>query len=154
MIEFARQNSKTNSIEYVLTDLSSAWNLVDHKISKLENQVPLILSNMTIDLIGNRSVFALNLKKLLKRGRRAYFTFPAFPVITKKLHGQDKSFYENFVKLPESDAQTQNWVHIFESIGFEIVHQEVERVVWSLDTRNVLGKCLRGVLSVKQLIHC
>lgn len=140
MLEFARKNSKSKSIEYVLADLTSPWNLVDKKITNLEGQVSLILSNMVIDLIREKPVFALNLKRLLKRSQCAYFTFPTFPNITRKLNTQDRAFYENFVKLPESDVQVQNWVQIFESNGFEIVHKEVESLVWSLQSQNVLGK--------------
>lgn len=140
MLEFARQNSKSNSIEYVFADLSGNWNLLDNRISDLAGQVPLILSNMVIDLIREKAVFAHNLKRLLKQSRRAYFTFPTFPNITRKLNAADRQFYENFVKMPDSEGQVQNWVNIFESIGFEIAHVEVESVALSLQSQNILGK--------------
>lgn len=139
MIEFARQHSKSASIEYVLADLSQDWDRLEPKVSALEARVPLIVSNMCIDLINQKSVFVRNLKRLLRPSAGAYFTFPIFPDITRKLSADERALYEQYVKLPDQSGQLKVWTDLFEDNDFEIVHKEVESAVWTLHSQNLLG---------------
>ena len=138
MIKFANQNKTIDSIDYFLTDLSGEWNAIHPTIINLQSKVTMVFSNMVIFLIKEKSMFASNLKRLLKENGRAFFAFPTFPSLLAKLSAEEKQFYEQYVKVPEGEQQLKVWTDIFEAKGFRIEHKEVENAVWTLKTKDLL----------------
>ena len=140
MIEFAKQSSNTNSIEYLLTDLSQDWNSIDANIKQLEFKVSMVFSNMCISLVRQKNTFVQNLKKLMSTDARAYFSFPLYPDINTKLKGEFEEKLGGFVKMPSLEGQMQVWTDLFEANGLTVEFQDIQNSVWPHKSEAVLGQ--------------
>ena len=126
MIGFAEQNSKTETIEYVLTDLSGSWQSMAEPIKSMESKVSLVFSNFCIMHIGQKLQFVHNLQKLLTPGAKAYFSFSLLPDPTLKLTADMKAKFGRYFKIPSIEQQMQTWTQLFEANGFTVEYQEID----------------------------
>ena len=126
MIGFAEQNSKTETIEYVLTDLSGDWHSMAEPIKSIESKVSLVFSNICIMYIEQKLLFVHNLQKLMSPGANAYFSFVLIPDPTLKLTADLKAKFGRYVNIPSFEQQMQTWTQIFEANRFSIEYQEMD----------------------------
>ena len=138
-IKRAKNYLKTETTEYVLTDLSGNWCSVDKQIKSLKANVSLVFSNMCIMYIKERMTLVKNIRKLMAPGARAYISFALIPDPTFKLTDELRQRFGKYLKTPPIDQQMKTWIHLFEENGFTIEYQEIESISVFLKGNTHLG---------------
>ncbi len=122
MIEFARNNYSSNTIEYMTQDVSRSWDELSTTFKELEAKVSLIFSNRVLHWVEDKETAAKNISRLLSNGGKIYLNITAFDDVSQNL---SEELREKFIKIPTIDEQFEIWRKILISVGIEISFAQI-----------------------------
>ncbi len=117
MIEFARNNYSSNTIEYMTQDISESWDELSTTFKELEAKVSLIFSNRVLHWIEDKETAAKNISRLLAIGGDVYINVSAIRDLMPYLSHE---FNKNFIKMPSIGEQFEIWRNLLISFGIEL----------------------------------
>ncbi len=122
MIEFARNNYSSNTIEYMTQDISQPWDDLSTTFKELEAKFSLIFSNRVLHWVEDKETAVKNISRLLSNGGKFYLNITAFSDMRQNL---SEELREKFTKIPTTDEQFEMWRKILISVGIELSFAQI-----------------------------
>jgi SAM-dependent methyltransferase len=122
MIEFARNNYSSNTIEYITQDISQSWDELNTTLKELEAKVSLIFSNRVLHWVEDKETAAKNISRLLSNGGKICLNITVPIDVRPNLSEQLR---EKFIEIPTIDEQFEIWRKILISVGIELSFAQI-----------------------------
>ncbi len=106
MVKFAQTNFASNSIEYLIQDISQSWDELSLTLKELEGKVSLIFSNRVLHWVNDKETAATNMSKLLAKGGDICLNITEIPDLKPNLNDELK---EKVIDIPSIEEQFEFW---------------------------------------------
>ena len=116
MVEFAKANHSSDTIEYFTEDIGKPWDQLNNTLKALEGKVSLVFSNRVLHWVENKENAAKNISKLLAINGDICANVTPHRDLSPYLSPE---FNENFVRIPTIDEQFETWIKLFTKYGIE-----------------------------------
>ncbi len=122
MVKFAQTNFASNSIEYLIQDISQSWDELSFTLKELEGKVSLIFSNRVLHWVRDKETAAINMSKLLAKGGDVCINITALLNIKPHLNDELKG---KFNYIPSIDEQFELWSKLLTDNGIKLSFTEI-----------------------------
>ena len=120
MISFANQYNKTDSMEYLIQDMSKPFDELIPQLKQLESRVGLIYANYSLHFYPNkRQIFEI-LSTLLSKSGTLYANITLIPDLKQYLSDESKKLIDKYLDLNSTEKEIAVYKQSINQNGLKI----------------------------------
>ena len=140
MIQFANENHKRPTIEYIVQDFGQDWHEFNSALKQIEGKVSLIFSNITLHWIDNKENVGKSFQKLLSKDGLVYVNVYAIQGFNKHLDEEQVKYNERLIKIPSFEEQMKIWESILTLNGINVQSIKISEICAEHSKQFIMGK--------------